>query len=189
MIWFYGALAALGLVVVAVLAFFAISWAIYEARAKGGFHVNEPPKTPKPSVAPPGQGCARRRGLDLADHLLIRGQLERELGSLEFLPSDVWEDAPREDQAKPEASEDLLARWPEFMEEVRKRMEKGRAVYGDRSIRRPPAELRGEMTEELLDVLGWAYWLWLRVQAPEEASSSSARAKLLEAHPELEVGP
>ena len=60
---------------------------------------------------------------------------------------------------------DRLEDWPQFMVLVRARMDKGREVYGDRSFCRPPAELAGEVEEELLDVAGWSFILWNRVRA------------------------
>ncbi len=38
--------------------------------------------------------------------------------------------------------------WPEFREEVRFRMEKGRDAYGEPSFTRPPADLAQEVEEE-----------------------------------------
>ncbi|MFH2002976.1 MAG: hypothetical protein ABIK28_25140 [Planctomycetota bacterium] len=57
-----------------------------------------------------------------------------------------------------------MSSWPDFMEAIRIRLEKGRDEYGDSSFSRPPAELAGEIEEELLDVAGWAFFLWLRVR-------------------------
>ena len=56
-------------------------------------------------------------------------------------------------------------RWPDFAEAVRARLEKGQVEYADRSFRRPPEELLGEIEEELADVCGWAFVLWVRLQA------------------------
>ena len=61
-------------------------------------------------------------------------------------------------------SRNPLEDWPQFMESVRLRMEKGREAYGDRSFLRPPGELAGEVEEELLDVAGWSFILWNRVR-------------------------
>ena len=51
-----------------------------------------------------------------------------------------------------------------FSRAVRKRLAAGREAYRDESFDRPPAELLGEVAEELLDVCGWAYVTWHRVQ-------------------------
>ena len=74
----------------------------------------------------------------------IQEQLDREVGGLGLEAQDVWAGA------KP----DPLQEWPIFMERVRQRMEKGRNVYGDLSFHRPPAELQGEILEEMLDIAG-----------------------------------
>jgi len=57
-----------------------------------------------------------------------------------------------------------LDAWPDFMETIRKRLEAGKREYGDSSFTRPASELAGEIEEELLDVAGWAFFLWLRIQ-------------------------
>ena len=56
-----------------------------------------------------------------------------------------------------------LAAWPEFMEAIRQRLEKGKKEYGDSSFTRPPPELAEEIEEEILDICGWAFFLWLRM--------------------------
>jgi hypothetical protein len=38
-------------------------------------------------------------------------------------------------------------------------------TYGDRSFQMHPAELSGEVEEELLDVTGWAFVLWVRMKS------------------------
>jgi len=50
---------------------------------------------------------------------------------------------------------------------VEKRLEAGAREYGDTSFARPPAELVGEVAEELLDVCAWSYILWCRVRVLE----------------------
>ena len=52
----------------------------------------------------------------------------------------------------------------EFMSRLADRLETGRREYGDDSLRRSQTELRTEIEEELLDVAGWAFVLWVRVQ-------------------------
>lgn len=52
-----------------------------------------------------------------------------------------------------------------FLDLLAARLEAGRREYGDASLLRSPAELVGEIEEELLDVAGWAFVLWLRVRA------------------------
>lgn len=53
----------------------------------------------------------------------------------------------------------------EFLDQLADRLAAGRLEYGDASLRRAPAALRGEIEEELLDVCGWSFVLWLRVRA------------------------
>lgn len=59
---------------------------------------------------------------------------------------------------------DPLEAWPAFVASVRARLELGRSTYGDESFGRDPAALLSEVAEELLDVAGWSFILWARVQ-------------------------
>jgi hypothetical protein len=65
-------------------------------------------------------------------------------------------------------------RWPEFAAHVEARLLVGREVYGERSFEKPPAELAGEVEEELLDVCGWSFILWTRVRAIRAALEEKA---------------
>jgi len=62
-----------------------------------------------------------------------------------------------------------LDAWPEFMEAIKKRLEAGKREYGDSSFTRPASELAGEIEEELLDVAGWAFFLWLKIKMMEHS--------------------
>ncbi|MEI9950615.1 MAG: hypothetical protein WDO74_16965 [Pseudomonadota bacterium] len=66
---------------------------------------------------------------------------------------------------KPKPEPDPLDAWPAFVESVRKRLEAGRAAYGDSSFTRSPAELLGELQQEALDLAGWGFVLWCRLEA------------------------
>lgn len=55
--------------------------------------------------------------------------------------------------------------WNTFTAGVESRLAAGARAYGDRSLSAPPAALAGEVEEELLDVCGWAFVLWLRLRA------------------------
>jgi hypothetical protein len=72
-------------------------------------------------------------------------------------------------------STDALTRWPEFVEMVEARLERGARDYGDASFTRPPIEIVGEVEQELLDVMGWGFVLWTRVSALKGAPGCSAR--------------
>ena len=58
----------------------------------------------------------------------------------------------------------LLEDFPEFLDVLNTRLEKGRQEYGDSSFTRPSDELAREIEEELIDVVGWAFFLWLRIR-------------------------
>jgi hypothetical protein len=59
---------------------------------------------------------------------------------------------------------DPLDEWPEFVSEIRDRLEQGRRDYGDQSFLRNPGELAEEIRQELADVAGWAFILWSRLR-------------------------
>ena len=69
--------------------------------------------------------------------------------------------------AAPKADHDLA--WRLFASCVAKRLEVGAREYGDRSFSRAPAELVAEMQDEALDVAGWGFVLWCRLQRMREA--------------------
>jgi hypothetical protein len=59
---------------------------------------------------------------------------------------------------------DPLARFPEFTQAVQRRLDAGRGSYGDRSFERPPAALLDELQQEALDLAGWGYVLFERIE-------------------------
>jgi hypothetical protein len=54
--------------------------------------------------------------------------------------------------------------WQLFASCVAKRLEAGRREYGDRSFSRDPLALVAELQEEALDLAGWGFILWCRLQ-------------------------
>ncbi len=65
-----------------------------------------------------------------------------------------------------ERSKRLIAeQWPIFTEAVLSRLRVGAAEYGDESLDADPDRLAREIQEELLDVMGWAFLLWAKMQA------------------------
>ncbi len=65
-----------------------------------------------------------------------------------------------------ERSKRLIAeQWPVFTEAVLSRLEVGAAENGDESLDADPDRLAREIQEELLDVMGWAFLLWAKMQA------------------------
>jgi len=65
----------------------------------------------------------------------------------------------------PKPSPDPLDAFDGFVSAVRQRLEAGRVAYGDKSFNRPPAELVREIQAELLDVCGWSFILYQRLDA------------------------
>lgn len=69
--------------------------------------------------------------------------------------------------------DDPLDQWPDFMLQVRAKLETGRAIYGDRSFELQGYELLTEIAAELEDVAGWAFILWTRIERVRRALEST----------------
>ncbi len=69
---------------------------------------------------------------------------------------------------------DHLRYVPEYFEAVRARLMKGAVVYEDRSFSKDPADLLEELRQEALDLAGWGFVLYCRLQAMSEALEASA---------------
>lgn len=73
----------------------------------------------------------------------------------------------------------LATQWPQFVAMVEARLEQGVRDYGDKSFAKSPAALIGEIKQELLDVCGWGFILWDRLDRAEHALAA-ATTKLKE---------
>ncbi len=65
-----------------------------------------------------------------------------------------------------------LRRVTDFMnycDAVQARLEKGAITYGDRSFSETPALLLDELQQESLDLAGWGFILWEKIEAMKEA--------------------
>jgi len=62
----------------------------------------------------------------------------------------------------------IVRKWPMYQCLVRDRLIMGADAYGDTSFLRPPSELLSEIAEELMDVTGWAFILWTRIQEMQQ---------------------
>lgn len=60
-----------------------------------------------------------------------------------------------------------------FWRQLWDKLERGAAEYGDASYQRSREELLGEIQEECIDIAGWAYVLWLKVEALKRAEEKS----------------
>src|SRR3990172_2645641 len=81
------------------------------------------------------------------------------------IPTAAWEGSPPTP----------LVSFPSFCAAIAGRLEQGRKEYGDRSFLRPVGDLLGEIEQELFDVAGWAFVLWVRVRALRAAADPSVR--------------
>lgn len=62
--------------------------------------------------------------------------------------------------------------WPHFEKTMKKRLQAGHEEYGDDSFNLSPVQLMGEIREELLDIVGWGFLLWVRLTQLQEDSYS-----------------
>lgn len=60
---------------------------------------------------------------------------------------------------------DPLDSWPDFAAAVLARLEQGRAAYGDRSFSADSDELLRELQQGALDLAGWGFVLYRRIEA------------------------
>jgi hypothetical protein len=72
-------------------------------------------------------------------------------------------------EKKTEVSSDAVCRlWPMYECLVRDRLLLGVRNYGDESFSRSPSSLLNELQQELLDVSGWAFILWVKVHMMQQ---------------------
>lgn len=64
---------------------------------------------------------------------------------------------------------DRLAPFGRFSAEALSRLQKGRQSYGDRSFSHDPRVLIRELQDEALDLAGWGFILWSRLEAMTDA--------------------
>lgn len=62
-------------------------------------------------------------------------------------------------------SDEALKMWDAYTESVRKRMEIGKATYGDSSFDKSFLELLAELQGEAEDLAGWGFVLWAKIEA------------------------
>lgn len=65
-----------------------------------------------------------------------------------------------------------MADFDRFVARVRERLEQGREAYADRSFSRDPGELIDELEQEALDLAGWGFVLWVRLQRARAAAAA-----------------
>ncbi len=58
----------------------------------------------------------------------------------------------------------IQEQWPIYAEAVQAKLAQGAADYGDASLDADSEALLSEIEEELLDVTGWGFLLWVRLR-------------------------
>jgi hypothetical protein len=64
---------------------------------------------------------------------------------------------------------DLLDRFENFARAARARLDAGRLAYGDTSFSKDPTELIAELQQECLDLAGWGFVLFERLERAKKA--------------------
>jgi hypothetical protein len=54
--------------------------------------------------------------------------------------------------------------WEKYFQVLEKRIEAGAIEYGDKSFDKSVSSLIGEIQEEILDIAGWGYILWEKLE-------------------------
>jgi hypothetical protein len=73
----------------------------------------------------------------------------------------------------PKSDQAITEQYDQFTARIRERLEMGRKVYGDTSFELPPPALVEEIRQEVLDVAGWAFVMYCRLQALEDRVTTS----------------
>ena len=76
-------------------------------------------------------------------------------------------------------SDSLIDALPEYFQEVRSKMERGKRDYGDKSLTRPLKELAQELRSEAVDLAGWGAIVWKR-SVELEAAIDALEGRLIE---------
>jgi hypothetical protein len=66
-------------------------------------------------------------------------------------------------------SDEAIRSFDVFTSAVAGRLDRGRRDYGDSSFTRPAVEILDELSQELLDLAGWSFILWSRLQRLERS--------------------
>jgi len=81
------------------------------------------------------------------------------------MADDVREgEDPKEDESPKYAEY-----WPQFNLAMQNRLVRGHQEYGNASFSRSEKELLRELQEEVLDIAGWGFILWVRLKEVEKA--------------------
>ena len=57
-----------------------------------------------------------------------------------------------------------------FIRTMSERLTRGHLEYGDESFSKPHDTLTNEMEEEILDIIGWAFIRWVKIQDAEQGA-------------------
>jgi len=67
--------------------------------------------------------------------------------------------------------------FPEFIKELNKKLHKGYKEYGDNSFNFSPKRLLKELKEETIDICGWGFILWVRLNKLEKLYEENTKRK------------
>jgi hypothetical protein len=71
-------------------------------------------------------------------------------------------------QLPPISRDAIIRKWPLYESIVKDRLCTGARQYGDSSFNKSPNQLLDEISQELMDVTGWAFITWCVIQEMKE---------------------
>lgn len=77
-------------------------------------------------------------------------------------------------------SDEAIRQYPVFTEGVHARLIAGRETYGDISFERPVAEFLDELQQECMDLSGWGFILWGKIEKMKLEARSTQKACVCE---------
>lgn len=73
--------------------------------------------------------------------------------------------------------------FPEFLRKLEAKLDAGERAYGEASFHRDPADLIGELQAEALDLAGWGFVLFVRLEKARAAIAAerARRSRIVDA--------
>jgi len=73
---------------------------------------------------------------------------------------------------------DYDEKWNQFSERVKQRLDQGAESYGNTNFEMSCGDLLSEIEQEALDLMGWTFLFWVRLQKMREALASVGVASI-----------
>jgi len=93
----------------------------------------------------------------------------------------------RKKKDTPISDEALRSEFPAWSDKIRARCENGKLEYGDKSFSKDPLALIEELEQECLDIPGWSFITYCRLQQMKRALTEALNRTLHDAAGQLET--